>query len=49
VTYDEEAVVMLTDEQKQELLLNKKNIMIEMLVPGDGESFPVSHHHLIYY
>lgn len=38
---DEDAVVVLTEEQKQDLALNRKNMQIEMLVPGDGENFPM--------
>ena len=39
---DEEATFVLTEEQKQDIALNQKNILIEMMVPGDGENFPVS-------
>jgi len=39
---DENATIELTDEQKQDLALNKANMQIEMLVPGDGVNFPVS-------
>ena len=39
---DEVVTFNLSDEQRQEMMMNQKNILIEMLVPGDGESFPVS-------
>ncbi len=42
---DEEATYVLTEEQKQDIALNQKNILIDMMVPGDGENFPVRIEH----
>lgn len=39
----------LTLEQKQQQLLDDKNIRIDMLVPGDGTNFPVRRVVLLFY
>jgi FK506-binding protein 1 len=39
--FSEEDDMFLTEEQRQEQKLDEENLLIEMIIPGDGKSFPM--------